>query len=68
VTGVYARIASGREHGFDYLPELTPTFAGWFGEVLGHRAASGKAPAKGGALAVPANGKPATPMPSEEVK
>jgi len=34
--GVYARIVPGTQHGFAYLPDLTPEFGGWFGEYLSH--------------------------------
>lgn len=53
VFGVYARIAPGKDHGFAFLPSLTPTFAGWFGEVLGRHGAPAR-PAKAGPLTVPA--------------
>jgi len=45
-TGVYARIVPGTEHGFAYLPELTPDFAGWFGEYLSHHRTAPAQPAK----------------------
>jgi dienelactone hydrolase len=54
VFGVYARIRPGDEHGFAYLPDLTPTFAGWFGEVLGRHGAPAKARAKAKPLEMPA--------------
>jgi len=36
IFGVYARIAPGKEHGFDYLPAHEGTMAGWFSETLSH--------------------------------
>ena len=46
--GVYARIAPGKAHGFELLPELKDVMAGWLSEYLGHtyRVVKPKAEAK----------------------
>ncbi|BDU71837.1 alpha/beta hydrolase family protein [Mesoterricola silvestris] len=60
VFGVYARIRPGKEHGFAYLPELTETLGGWFGEVLGRHPVA--VPSKAAPLQVPAEDPKAQPQ------
>lgn len=52
VFGVYTRIRPGKEHGFAYLPELTGTLGGWFGEILGRHPVA--VPSKAAPIKVPA--------------
>ncbi len=52
VFGVYARIRPGKEHGLAYLPSLTDTLGGWFGEILGRHPVA--VPSKAAPMKVPA--------------
>jgi dienelactone hydrolase len=66
IFGVYARLAPGKEHGFDYLPAHEGTMAGWFGETLArHPRAIQKEPAaeEGGNPEVQPDAQPGSEQP-----